>query len=205
MFIPIDLSLSVDNVTRLAAAATLSGMHVRLAVLAVGWVFLASGAQADSKDQVKNRKHRFQLTLGSGWTEVAQPEESRTPLVGWLHRRTRATLAINRVDHPNLQAWRKKNREAYYQEIEKGVMEQLADYERIAFRMQHIKKIPVFELSFRHRGARDGRRQSSRLVMMRFIFYRRYSLSMSLSIPERTFKRKKRIFKRVRDSFVPLY
>lgn len=166
-------------------------------------MLLAAPAYADGTrevDKADDKKMRFKLRLGSGWTVLPQPDDARTPLAGYRHRGYDALIAINRVDYPNIPAWRTKERDAYFDEIERGIRATVTDYKRLGQDRGRLRNIPFYQVTFRHRSD-DGRR----MVLMRFIFYRRYSVSMSLDVPARSYRKNKKALQKIRDTFAPLY
>lgn len=166
-------------------------------------VSLTTPAAADGDRAVDNaddKDMRFKLRLGPGWTALARPDDARTPLAGYRHDGYDALVAINRVDYPNIPAWRTKERDAYFDEIERGLREEVADFKRLGHDRGRLRDIPFYQVTFRHRTD-DGRR----VVLMRFIFYRRYSVSLSLEVPARSYRRNKKALQAIRDTFEPLY
>ncbi len=147
-----------------------------------------------------DKTHRFQLDLDDGWREVPAPTDSHTPLVGFEHRKRRALMAVSRVEYPNLDAWRRRTRKAYYSEIEKGIKTSVDGYKRLRQNTTRLGRVPALDLTFRHRD-KDG----ERVVFMRFLFFRTYSLSLSLSLPYRQYRRHKRRLRTVLHSFKPYF
>ncbi len=177
----------------------MSRLDARLLACVALVILGLTSAQLVHAEDVADRKQRYRFALGSGWLAVDVGEASQTPLIGYQHKRG-AVLTVNRVDYPNIPAWRKSTRTPYYDQIERGVRERVTRYKRLKRTALHKGKVPVLDLVFRHRT--DA---GEHVVIMRFLFYRRYSVSLSVSVPAREYKRRKRALLGLRDSFQPYF
>lgn len=149
-------------------------------------------------EPARDRSHRYELSPPAEWQPVAAPPQG--VLAGYEHGASRALAAVARVDYPNLDAWRSRNRNAYFAEIEDGIREAVLGYERVSMRGRTLTRldVPVLDLTFRHRtGDRDE------IVLMRFLFFRRYSLSLTIRTPAGEFRSHKRAWEQARTSFQP--
>lgn len=100
-----------------------------------------------------------------------------------------------RRDGLTFRAWRKKQREDFFDKVEAGVASLRDGYRRISRKSGRIDSIPYLDLAFAYRG--DKRRRRGRL---RILFFRRYA--MLLSVDSRRSRDKAEI-RRLFDSFVP--
>ena len=148
----------------------------------------------------KDAKHRYAVNLDESWRQLAVPTESLAPLAGFEHPASQALLAINRVGYPNLEAWRKRTMPAYKEEIEEGIRATVRGYRPLHSRVHKLGNVPALDLSFRHHT--DGRAE---VVLVRFLFFRSYSLSLILSTPARTHRTHLRRHRGVLESFQPYF
>ncbi|MEM9490192.1 MAG: hypothetical protein AAGC55_13675, partial [Myxococcota bacterium] len=119
--------------------------------------------------------------------------------------RSGAVLAISRVNYPNLAAWRSKTMPDYSREVENGLRAAVRDYRRIDQREHRLGRVPALDLAFRHGGERASDERGEWVVLMRFLFFRRYSLSLTLTMPADRYRRFRRAHRAVRDSFQPYF
>ena len=154
-------------------------------------------SEADPGTLVQDTEHRYQLRLSSDWRAMKVDPASRTPQAGYQHRGG-ATLAINRVDYPNLAAWRKGTFPDYADEVERGFRDAVRDYRRDSRRTHHLGIVPALDLSFRHRGD-----SGDHIVHVRVLFYRLYSLTIVASIPATTRRSQRRAPRDAVASFQP--
>lgn len=173
---------------------------VACSLFAVTWdhALADPSARVTGGDEISDAKQRYQFTLKAGWRAVDVPDGSRTPLIGYTNGKAGASLVVNRVTYPNIPAWRRTTRAGYYDDIERGVTERVKRYKRLHRGEMRKGTVPVFDLTFRYRDKRGDQ-----VVLMRFVFYRRYSLSLVIRLPARKFRRYKKAMNRVRDSFQP--
>jgi hypothetical protein len=174
------------------------GRAVALAL--VGLLTSALGAGSAAAD-VRVAEHQFQLGALDGWTEVpvaatGAAAGSVSIVAGYRHARTGALLAITRMGIPSPRAWRDDT--AFFAEIEAGIASTSAGYQRFHRRQQRVTDVPALDLGFLRDTAR-GRE----LVLMRFLFFRRYTLALALTAPAATQRRHERAFRALVDSFAP--
>lgn len=86
-------------------------------------------------------------------------------------------LAITRAQVPNPDAWRTKKREAYADQIERGIAAKIAGYKRTARKLGEIHTIPVLDL--------EARRAGGATVVIRILLYRTYALALAIEVPRR--------------------
>jgi hypothetical protein len=86
-------------------------------------------------------------------------------------------LAITRAQVPNPDAWRSKRREAYIDQIERGVAAKIKGYKRVSRKLGEVNTIPTLEL--------EAKRADGATIVMRVLLYRTYALSLAIEIPKR--------------------
>lgn len=160
----------------------------------------AADGPADKAPLVRDAVQRYELRLGSGWTSMGVAQGAKVPLVGYQHARSGALLSISRVDYPNAAAWKRKSRDAYYAEIERGLRDAAPGYERVDMEALMLGSVPALDVTFRRSG-RAGRE----VVLFRILLFRQYSLAMALSMPEREHRAYRTAHSGVRKSFVPYF
>lgn len=189
---------SSDRLRRWTILALGAGALLLTTASVAGWNSRALASR--DPGLVQSPEHRYQVRLGSEWRALPVAPDSRIPQAGFEHGASGATLAINRIDYPNLAAWRKKSFPTYADEIEEGFRAAVRGYQRDARRTHKIGNIPSLDLTFRHR-ADSGDQQ----VHVRMIFYRRYSLSCVASIPVKARRRHQRAPRDAVASFEPYF
>lgn len=158
----------------------------------------AAAGPADVPEPIIDREQRFSLTLDQGWSKRATDQADTTPLLGYEHTRWTASLAVSRTDYPNMGAWRKATREAYFDDVEHGLSEHVSQYQRLWRKTSTLDTVPTLDLVFRRTGE-----HGQDVLFMRFLCFRRYTLTLAVSLPERDYKRHRRALERVLRSFKP--
>lgn len=172
----------------------------------------------EAADELRVAAHQFALAApGTGWRAVAQPRADEGAaradadadadgaalgpdarlLLGFVHEGWDATLAVSRVEVANFRAWRRKA--AFFDEVEAGVEAAYPGYRRTQREQQRLGRVPALDLAYRERG---GQR---RLLRLRFLFFRRYTLALALRMPARTHARHERRLQALVDSFAPFF
>lgn len=170
-------------------------MRGALAVALV--VLLAAPALADGEAVLRHAEHRFEIELAGGpWREV--PMGETPPVAGWRNDDAGAVLAITRLEYPNVDAWRGKDH--FFQQIEAGLRETTQRYRRLDRRRHKLGRVPALDLTFKHR-----RGDADEVVLTRFIFFRTYSLALTVAIPDDAYGSRRRPLDRLVNSFKPYF
>lgn len=158
---------------------------------------LAAPALADGEAVLRHAEHRFEIELlGGPWREV--PIGEVQPVAGWMNDEAGAVLAITRVNYPNADAWRGKDR--FFADVEAGLRETTEGYRRLGRRTHRLGRVPAMDLTFRHQRA-DG----SEVVLTRFIFFRTYSLALTVAVPDDAYGERRDQLARLVRSFKPYF
>lgn len=172
-------------------------LRVLLAVaITCAWI---AGARAD----VRVPAHQFQLSGLDGWIALvpASREDitgARGLLGGYRHPPSGAVLAVTRVDYPNRRAWRRD--QGFFAEVEAGVETASTGYRRFHRRQHRIGRVPALDLGFRRRTE-----QGREVVLMRFLFFRRYTVSLTVTAPARAYRRHQGALRPLLDGFTPYF
>jgi hypothetical protein len=170
------------------------------ALLVPGLLALAAAAAAADTRAVTDEQHRYQLEVPARWQPAGPlPDTGGAAVAGWRDPGSDAALAISRVDYPNPDAWR--NRQPFFDEVENGLAAATAGFERLHRRVHRLGRVPAMDLFFRHRGPGDG----DEIVLMRFLFFRTYSMTLALSLPAGDYRASRRALAALVDSFQPYF
>jgi hypothetical protein len=173
----------------------------RAALLAaLGMLAAATGSAGPAVAGVRVSAHQFQHADLDGWSELpvtGRRDDTETALVVAGHRHaTGALLAITRMNVSNQRAWRQDD--GFFAEVEAGVERASPGYDRFHRKQHRAGSVPVLDLAFRQRTAR-GRE----VVLMRFLFFRRYTVVFALRAPASAYRRHDRTWRALHESFTP--
>jgi len=113
------------------------------------------------------------ISLGGEWKPIAAPG-----LVAAYRTGGGLVLAITRAQVPNIDAWRSKTREAYADEIERGVTSRLPGYRRISRALREVEGVPALDL--------EARRKDGATIVIRILLFRTYALALAIECPRRS-------------------
>lgn len=106
--------------------------------------------------------------------ETWKPVEA-AGIVWGAHGPARELLAITRAQVPNPDAWRSKKRDAYIDQIERGVAARIQGYKRLAKKLGEVHAIPTLDL--------EARRDDGATILVRVLLYRTYALAIAIEVP----------------------
>lgn len=112
------------------------------------------------------------LDLPATWKRV----EAVDVVVG-AHGPAGEVLAITRAAVPNPDAWRPKTRDAYLDQIEKGLAARVAGYRRVARKVGETNRVPTLDL--------EAKRADGATIVVRVLMFRTYALSLAIEVPAR--------------------
>jgi len=171
----------------------------------VGMLALASALMiGQAVGDVRVAEHQFQIdepASSDGWRELPASERGDAAdvliVAGYHHAGSGAVLAITRMAIANPRAWDDDD-DDFFAEVEAGIESTSARYQRFHRRQQRVNKVPALDLGFR-RDSERGRE----VVLMRFLFFRRYTLALALRVPAPAHRRHERAFRALLESFAP--
>jgi hypothetical protein len=150
--------------TRASQAVGEQRLVIRVAIAAA---LLATPAAAD-RVNLPHTKATFELS--AEWHPVVAPG-----VVAAYRTDAGAMLAITRAQMPNPDAWRTRTREAYIDQIERGIKERIAGYRRVSRRFGRVRDVPTLDLvATRHGGA---------TVVFRILLFPSYALALAIEVP----------------------
>jgi hypothetical protein len=150
--------------------------------------------------EVRVVEHQFRHADLDGWSELPVRDRGDAGnlqvVAGHRHARSGAVLAITRM---NLVSPRSRDHEeAFLAGVEDGIENASARYQRFHRRQQRVARVPALDLGFRRDSAR-GRE----VVLMRFLFFRRYTVALAVRVPARAYRRHERALRKLVESFEP--
>jgi hypothetical protein len=151
---------------------------VRLLAELVAWMlgallFLTLTAPPSHADTIKNKGAYFQLHLPAGWRRIKASPGSEKLLVSYRDG-SGQVLAVVQASHPNRGAWR--NRKEFFDHVEAGFKKATTGYKQLYRRVRKLGRVPSMEIDFTHE--REGRTE---MVMVKIIFFRTFTLSLSIA------------------------
>jgi hypothetical protein len=111
---------------------------------------------------------RATVTVDTAWTAVPA-----TGLIAAYKTQTGLLLAITRAQVPNTDAWREKTRDAYVDQIERGLV--ATGDKRLARKVHMLHGVPVFDVELR--------RKDGTTAMVRILLFRTYALALAIEVP----------------------
>lgn len=138
------------------------------ACVALALVVLAATAHAED---VALPRTKAKLTIPDGWTRLSLPG-----VVAGYKSPDGVLLAVTRAAVPNPDAWRTKKRDAYVDQIERGVASSMKGYKRIAKKLSEVGGVPALDL--------EARRDDGAIVVLRVLLFRTYALALAIEVPK---------------------
>ena len=175
-------------------------MRGRARALAIAGGLVVAILTGQAAADVRVAEHQFQHDDLDGWSELPVRERGDAGNVlivaGYRHAASGALLAITRVGLANPRAWR--GDDDFFAGVEAGIERTSARYQRFHHRQQRVARVPALDLGFR-RDSERGRE----VVLMRFLFFRRYALALALRVPAPAYRRHERAFRKLIERFEP--
>lgn len=112
------------------------------------------------------------ITLGAEWKPIVAPS-----LVAAYRTEGGLVLAITRAQVPNPNAWRSKTRDAYVDEIERGISSRIPGYRRLARTIGDAEGVPTLDV--------EARRTDGATIVIRILLYRTFALALALEVPRK--------------------
>ncbi len=166
--------------------------HLTAALFTLGIVAIAPPALSKP---LTDRTHRFAIDVDANWSR--QHKVPSGTVAVFTNPKHGLQLAIARVNHPNRAAWR--SRAWFFASVEQGVQRAATKYKRLHRKRHKLGRVPALDIEYRHRG------QEELVTFSRFLFFRRYSLVLSISVPAQSHGRQKKRMKAIVGSFRPYF
>jgi len=117
-------------------------------------------------------KTKATLRIPTSWTRV-----ERTGLVVGFRDPRGVLLAVTRAQVPNPDAWRAKTRDAYLEQIERGVLASIRGAKKLSRSTRTANGVPALEL--------EVRRDDGATIVTRILVFRTYALALAIEVPKR--------------------
>ena len=121
-------------------------------------------------DDVVLPQTKAKLSVTAGWH--AAPA---TSVVVAYRSDGGAILAVTRAQVPNPDAWRSRTRDAYVDQVERGIAEHVPGYRRLARKISEVHEVPALDV--------EARRDNGSTVVFRVLLFRSYALSLAIEVP----------------------
>ena len=137
---------------------------------------LAAGA-AQAETVLELPKTKIVLVLDDAWKRIATKEVAGAKdLVAALKHDAGLVLAVTRADLPNPDAWVADKKQAYADQVEKGIKAKLPGYKRLAKKLVDANGIPALDV--------EARRDGGATVVVRVLLFRTYAMSIAIEVPK---------------------
>jgi len=169
-------------------------LAAEVSIDALDTVQAALGAPASA--QTKDAGNYYQITIPAGWHKTEGAAGPEKLLASYRNQRRGQVLALTRIAYPNP----RRQKSAFHNSVEAGLRAAARNYRRLRRRNTRIERVPVMDVVFQ-RGARNHRE----VVFTRFIFFRTFTLVLSVSGPAARYKRDKKRTWALVKSFRPYF
>lgn len=171
-------------------------VRVRAAALAAGAVLLLAAPAARADEVVREADDYYQLTVPRGWTAVEPAAGAEEIVLARAQAATGQALALTRVAYPN----RHRKDEAYRNQVVAGLAAATRDYKQLSRRDRTVSTVPVTDVVFRHRAS-----TGARVTSVRFLFFRTFTLILTVAGPADGHERTRRTTAALISSFQPYF
>lgn len=111
------------------------------------------------------------LTIGDEWKAIRA-----TGVVVAYRSDAGGLLAVTRAEVPNPDAWRSEKKQAYADEVERGVKSAIPGYKRVSKKLLDANGIPALDV--------EAKREGGAIVVVRVLLFRTYALSLAIEVPK---------------------
>ena len=135
---------------------------------------LASSAHAEVVDLPNTLAT---IDVAPSWRPVTvAPAATARGLVAGYRTDGGLLLAITRAQVPNPDAWRAKTRDAYVDEVARGLLAAIADGKQLARATRDLGGVPALDL--------EVRRKDGATILVRMLLMRTYALTSLVEVPK---------------------
>lgn len=171
-------------------------MSRRAAAVAASVLLLLLAPAARADEVVREADDYYQLTVPRGWSAIEPAAGAEDIVLARAHAATGQALAVTRVAYPN----RHRKDKAYRDQVVAGLAAATRDYKQLSRRDRTLSTVPVTDVVFRHRAA-----SGVRVTSVRFLFFRTFTLILTVAGPAEGHDRAKRATAALLSSFQPYY
>lgn len=160
----------------------------RIALSLALTAMFAAPARADRDEStLRDGSHQYQVVIADGWKPITAPAGT---LAAYRASGERGHLAITRVSV----GIRQREPEELVAEVERGVASATRGYQRVRRKLGQTSKVPTFDLWYE---------SSSGLTLLRFLFFSRHSVVLSIGLESGAGRRERRAAEAMLKSFRP--
>jgi hypothetical protein len=149
-------------------------IRARFVALCAALVALHVGA-ARAETLIEIPKSKATLTLDDNWQRIAPARNDKGALEVYKHSAGHV-LALTRADLPNPDAWVQDKKQAYADQVEKGIKSKVPGYKRLAKKLADANGVPALDI--------EAKRQDGAIVVVRVLLFRTYALSLAIEVPK---------------------
>lgn len=128
-------------------------------------------APARAETVVELAKTPTKLALDDAWKRVP----AKDVLAAYRHD-AGLVLAVTRADLPNPDAWVDGKKQAYADQIERGIKATVPGYQKVAKQLVDATGVPALDV--------EARRSDGATVVVRVLLFRTYALSLAIEVPK---------------------
>ena len=139
---------------------------IRIAIVVA--LVVASASARGEGIELPDTKAR--LELPDGWEPI-----TAVPGLIAAFRSGAAVLAVTRANVPNTRAWKPASRQAYADEIERGIKASVDGYRRASKKLGTANGVPVLDV--------EARRGNGAHLIVRVLLFRTYALALAIELP----------------------
>ena len=136
-------------------------------------VLLARAAHGETIVEVP--KSKATLTLPDSWQRVTDAKTDKSVVAIYKHTAGHL-LALTRADVPNPDAWVADKKQAYADQVEKGIKSKVPGYKRTAKKLGDANGIPALDI--------EAKRDDGAIVVVRVLLFRTYATSVAIEVPK---------------------
>lgn len=132
------------------------------------------GGAAYGETIVEFPKSKATLALDTSWQRVTTKADKN--LVEIYKHSAGHVLAVTRADVPNPDAWVAAKKQAYADQVEKGIKAQVPGYKRLTKKLGDANGVPALDI--------EAKREGGAIVVVRVLLFRTYALSLAIEVPK---------------------
>jgi len=138
-------------------------------------VLVASAAEAETV--VELPKTKTTLVLDDAWKRITAKEVTAAKdLVAAFKHDAGLVLAVTRAELANPDAWVAEKKQAYADQVEKGIKATVPGYKRVAKKLVDANGVPALDV--------EAKREGGAVVIVRVLLFRTYALALAVEVPK---------------------
>lgn len=166
-------------------------------VVVAALLLAGAGGEPPPSGTLQDGEHAYQVVIGAGWQPATTPEGT---LVAYREAGGRGHLAITRVEVGRMG---EKHRARMIDEVERGVERETSGYKRLKRSLTMEGIVPILDLWYERSGSTSASASAPRMILMRYLFFRRHTVVLSIGLPARPPRDLRRASEVMLKSFKP--